>query len=273
MAQITTWDDLESIDGVVLFILNGQNVSDPGAAAAWDEITRRTAVDSVRIVADRAWSDWINERQIPPELVRFCADRGGSPLEINYFLEQGDTLRWVEQSGIRMIVGSLPHNLYNEEVQHVFERRAALLVGGHGRLLAHTLPHRYVYLFDLTDLLERMGRDTKVAAYDISVRTLVDNLHDFWLKHNRPHTADGSGAHSDVLRIVSSHLGDPILDYNEESQIPLVSPSPTFAIGECLVELRAAYLRLAEDYAGRWDAAAIKEDALDMLRQLSKPAE
>jgi len=273
MAQITTWDDFESVHGALLVVLNSQTVGDPIAGVVWEELNRRTSLENIRVVADRAWSAWIEERRVPLPLVKFAEDRAGAPLEINYFLEQPDTLRWAEQSGIRLIAGTSPHNLYNEEVQSVFERRAAFLVANRGgRLLAHTLPHRYLYLFDLTDLLDRMGRELKIVAYENSVRALVDDLHRWWETHGRPQTADRT-TDDDVLRVVAAHLGESILKYDEKSRIPIWSPSPSFGIGDFVAEVHAAYLRLAEDYAGLLEADAIKDAAIEAARRLTTPGE
>jgi len=116
-----------------------------------------------------------------------------------------------------------------------------------------------------------MGRDLKIAAYENSVRSLLDDMHRVWERQGRPANADA--ATDELLQVVSLRLGDSILEYDEQSRIPLSSPSPSFAVGDFVAEVRAAYIRVAEDYAGRWEAAAIKEDAIDLLRQLSKPSE
>src|SRR5439155_15500948 len=126
-ARLTTWDDLRRIDGRVLVVLNNRDVNDDTAGALWDALTQHADASALYVAADRAWLGWIRERNIPDAAVRVAADRFGAPLEINYFLEQPETVRWASDSGIGVIVGSSPHNLYNEEVQHVFERRAAPL--------------------------------------------------------------------------------------------------------------------------------------------------
>lgn len=265
---ITTWEELGRLGGRTLVVLNNRDVGDPAAGALWDALRQHADPGSLSVVADRAWSAWIDERGLQTEAVRFSVDRFGAPLEINYFLEQPDTVRWVAESGVETIAGSSPHSLYNEEVQHVFERRAAFLAGETGRLLAHTLPSRYVYLFDVTNLLDRMGRDVKVAAYKASVDAIVDDLYRLWKATGSPATADGS-QDDDTQRILGAHLGDALLRYDEQSRIPIPMPSPSPAVAGFIGEMRRAYLRLADAHAHRTAAAAVRDEARDFLRRLS----
>jgi hypothetical protein len=264
---ITIWDELGRLSGRTLVVLNNRDVGDPAAGALWDALTQHVDSGSLSVVADRAWSAWIDERGLAETSVRLCVDRFGAPLEINYFLEQPETVRWVAESGVETIAGSSPHSLYNEEVQHVFERRAAFLIGRTGRLLAHTLPNRYLYLFARPDLIERMGRHEKVAAYQATAHGLVDDLHRLWRTQGTPRTADGSTS-ADVRQLMAAHLGEAVLDYDEESPIPILRPSPSTAVADFVEELRNAYLRLADQHAGHTAAIAIREDARNLLRRL-----
>jgi hypothetical protein len=263
---LTTWDEVRPA-GNVLLVCNARDVNETAAGALLSELLQRTAHTTLHIVADRQWSPWIEKQGFSGESVRLALDRFGEPLDVNYFLEQPDTVRWAASRQIRTIAGSSPHNLYNEEVQDVFERRAALLIGAEGRLLAHTLPHRYVYIFDLAGVLERIARGPKIAAYQAVTRALVDDLYRVWKAEGEPPTADG-GTFDDVLPSLRAHLGTSVFEFDELSPIPIPQPSSFEPIARMVNELRTAYLRLADEHARRTATVAVREDARDLLRRL-----
>ena len=71
-----------------------------------------------------------------------------------------------------------------------------------------------------------------------------------------------------MRHLIAAHFGEAILAYDEESRVPIPRPSPSTAVAEFVEELRSAYLRLADQHAGRTSAVAIREDARDLLRRL-----
>ena len=144
---------------------------------------------------------------------------GDSELELNYFLESERALQWIAKLEPRTIIGTAPHSLYNSEVKSIFELRVCVFLSG-AALLAHTLPGKYVYVLDTDALLDRAGRETKVAAYKKTVDALLEDFHAQWRARGCP-AEDDAPDYGDVEATIARHLGPAVLDYDEASPVPI----------------------------------------------------
>jgi hypothetical protein len=264
-AGITTWEEMGHLQRPVLFIMNSRE-PDNCAAAAVAEVLERTATDALHVIAEVSWREWLVGHGVPGLSIREARDHAGSPLELNYFLEIPATVRWVASKRFKVLIGSSRHSLYNEEVKTIFERRVALLVGAEAHLLAHALPHRYLYVFDLAMLLERIGREEKMAHYETATRKLVADLFAMWKSKGSPTRTD-CDRFDDVLPVLEAHLGGGLLGYDEQSPIPIRMPAGMNPLAEMVSECRDQLVDLAGRYAGRTSLVALQDEAMTFMRE------
>jgi len=184
---LTTWDEAGTLAGNVLVAIN----SEPEAAPVdllFEALARCTKQSQLHVIASRGWQEWANARGIHGDHLLLALDDDGRDVELNHFLESHAALSWLAPKDIAFFVGSEPHSVYNDEVKDVLEQRAAVLLGD-GLFLAHTLPSRYIFAFDVAALIERIPREAKVARYEQAVRGVIDELHRQW-KAGAPGDAD-----------------------------------------------------------------------------------
>jgi hypothetical protein len=205
----TTWEQLGPVHDDVLLIVNSQRDNDVEVAAAYRELDQ-LAGDRLSVIADPSWRQWMTDHGVGGERALYTCDAQGEAIELNHFLESSVAIRWVMAKQLRFIAGSAPHSLYNEEVKAIFEQRVGLLLR-EGILVAHALPDRGVYLFDLAALLHRFGREAKRQAYQAACRRMVDELYQVWRQRGAPDVADGAD-HSEVVRRIFSHLDPAVVD-------------------------------------------------------------
>ncbi|MCU1385423.1 MAG: hypothetical protein JWL71_4120 [Acidobacteria bacterium] len=216
---VTTWPELRLPPGNVLLIVNSGVEDRTPLAALCDRLEHVVTRDRLHAIASRSTCEWLSTRGWLRERVLHAHGDSG-PLEMNYFLESPPALQWILARKFASAIGSEAHSLYNEQVQSLFEQRVALFLGV-GLLLAHTLPHPYVYRFDLDHLLARMDRPRKVAEYISACRRLIDEFYDRWQQSGTRHVDDHQPAAAD-LAILEHHLGSKLTAYDDASPIPML---------------------------------------------------
>ena len=217
--RLTTWKAVEKPRGNVLLIINSPDSDEHAVAEVFDELMGRIPLDALHIIATRRWAHWLANRGHSGRRLLFATEWHGSDLELNQFLENPRTLRWILRRDFRTVIGSAAHNLYNEEIKDVFERRVALFLGS-GVFWMHTLPHRYLYVVDLAGMLRRFGRGRKVQEYMASTRGVVSDLYERWNAAGRPAVAD-EPSYVEIQQVLSRHLGSEVLSYDERGEVPL----------------------------------------------------
>jgi len=214
----TQWERLDRVDGNVLLVVNSLPARHEEFARAYREL-QVLASSALHVIAPAHCRDWIAAAHegVSPDRLLFALDEQGRDLELNYFLETA-AFEWVSSKQFSLVAGTAPHSLYNDTVHTIFEQRVALLLRG-GMFLAHALPERGVYLFDGPSLVQRFGRHIKVEAYKKWCRALVDDLHSEWMAQGAPGPVDDRDQTS-IERILGTHLGSPMLAYDERGAIP-----------------------------------------------------
>lgn len=291
---VYTWEELRPIAGNILVVVN----SDDGAAAAIGALLAaldRHLPDAIpHVIAGRRWQDALAARGLGADRVLLAIDDEGRDVELNHFLESPAAIGWTARLSFGAMVGTDAHNLYNEEIKDIFEQRTLLLLGD-GRLLAHSLPNDYVYVFGLPQILERCGRHLKVQRYERDARALVDDLHRVWMAGGRQATADDPD-YGDVLGVLGRHMGEPVLAYDEVGPIPLSHPPIAEALAAVVAHHRAVVSEhdrrlevmtglhaerseaveirerlLAELHAERVEAVRLRDAIIDDLRLQLEP--
>jgi hypothetical protein len=261
----TTWDALDRIDGAVLLIVDSPIDRGSYVAAVIDEFEAR-ARGGFYVVAPSSWREWLSRSKVPAANIRFAVDSQGRDLELIYFLETPEAIKWVCDRRFALVAGAEPHSLYNDEVKALLEQRVALLIGD-GYLLTHALPERGVYLFDLAGLIERFGREPKRDAYLAWSRALVEDLHALWVQRGRPEAVDDPDR-SQVIERLAAHLGRPTFDYDETGPIPFrrdegpAEPTAGF-VGHLRDVIRDRDSRLLQLEADRDRILAERNEAVD----------
>jgi hypothetical protein len=218
---LTTWADLAVMGGNVLLVINSPADADREVSAACEHFAAIGAV--LHAVAAPLWRPRLATHGIPPERTLFTVDDQDDELELNYFLETEKALAWIWQRQFAVIAGSAPHNLYNEEIKDIFEARVSVFLRT-SVFVAHALPARYLYVFDLAGMFSRLGRGVKLAQYDAATRNLIGECYDLWRAGGSPTHSDDADF-SDVMAILTRHLGPVLVDFDERSPIPLMPPS------------------------------------------------
>ena len=172
------WDD---VSGRVLLVVNSPIDRVNDVAAVLDRLSHA----DMCVIAPHEWRPTLEARALEPGRIRYAQNSVGDPTELNYFLEQVETIDWILQQRFDFVAGSVPHSLYNEEIKGPLEIRVGVFLGD-GRFIAHALPGPFLYLFTRADLIGRLGRGRQVAAYSAMTHELVAGLHERWLASGRP---------------------------------------------------------------------------------------
>ena len=219
MIGLATWQDVAAIDGNVLLIINSPAGDVRAVGRVFDVLAECVPPARLYVIATAGWSGWLSERGWSDDRVLLGADTADGELELNYFLETAEALRWTRTGRFAAIIGSAPHNLYNEEIKDTFEQRVGVILGA-GRFLTHMLPEPYLFSFSLADLLQRFNRDRKAAGYGAVCRALVDDLYRVWTESGKGETGDRL-PFDDVGAALERHLGAGVLSWDEAAPIPL----------------------------------------------------
>lgn len=222
MTGLTTWQDVASIDGNVLLIVNSPDGDEAAVGLVLETLEQRVPPARLHIIATAAWTPWLAARNWPGDRLLVGADAAGRHVELNYFLESADALRWIAAGRFAAVIGSAPHNLYNEEIKDTFEHRIGIVMGT-ARFLTHTLPAPYLFSFALSDLLQRFNRGSKLAKYGAICRAIVEDAHRVWCESGKAAVTDGS-SFDDVAGVLERHLGAAAASWDEASPIPLDRP-------------------------------------------------
>jgi hypothetical protein len=265
-----TWNELGPIDGNLLVIINSPDDETDTVEALFATIERELPSAIVHVIATPIWQAWLGRRGIAAERVLIATSEEGRAVELNHFLEDPAAVRWSVAKGFRCSVGTEAHSVHNDEVKEIFEQRVLLLLGD-GRFLAHTLPNPYVYVLDLTRMLERCGRPLKVQEYERRSRAIVADLHQLWRASGRPAVADGAD-YADVMQVLERRLGPELLTFDEAGPIPLPHEPMTSAFAGVISHLREVLsehdrrLEVMTDlHAERSEAVEIRERLLAEL--------
>jgi hypothetical protein len=215
---IATWEQLGPSDGDVLLIINSLPGDTSAVALAVSALTRFASLAALHVVADPWWGPWLSASGLPDTRVCLAAGDNGQSIELNHFLESPAAVLWIVPRQFRVIAGSAAHNLHNEEVKEIFEQRVSLLIGD-GRFLAHALPHPYLAILDLADLVRRFGRQAKTDEYLARCRSYVQHCYATWVGRGSPARSDDGSA--GMVQLFGEYFGRQILDFDEASPTPL----------------------------------------------------
>lgn len=264
---IHTWDTIEAIQGNLLVVINSPEDGAEQVEALLDAVAAHLPGAAVHVVTPASWRDRLLARGIAEDRLLVARDDKGREVEVNHFLESPAVVSWCIGAGFAAIVGTDAHNLYNEEIKDIFEQRVLLLVGD-GVLLAHTLPIPYVYAFDAAQLVERCGREIKVARYRRDADALIGDLHQLWLASGKPARDDGAD-YAGVMAVVERHMGREVIDFDEVSPIPISAPAISPAIAgvvkhwrEVMGEHDRQLAAMTALHAERSEAVVIREGLL-----------
>jgi hypothetical protein len=209
---IGSWTD---ISGKALVVVNSPVDGNDDVAGVLGAVNTAVA-GQLCLIAPAAWRSRLADLGLGAADVLFSEDAAGGPLELNYFLEQFDTLHWIIARRPDLIVGTSPHSLYNDEIKDVFEQRVALVLG-EAKLLAHAWPAPFVYFLSLGDVVLRFDRRRKMREYVDSAQAVVHALHRDWIKSGRPEQVDSPPEFDSVL---ASQLG-PLMTFDEDHGSPV----------------------------------------------------
>jgi len=241
---LTTWLDVAAIDGNVLLIVNSAPGDESEAGRVFDALDGCVQPSRLYVIATPEWLGWLGRRGWSGDRVLLALDAVGDALELNYFLESAEALRWIVARRFAAVIGSAPHNLYNEEVKDIFERRVGIMLGP-ARFLLHTLPNPYVFSLSLPDLLQRFNRGRKAAEYGAVSRALIDDLHRAWAESGKPSVCDAR-SFDDAVGALERHLGANVLSWDEASPIPLDPPDSAGTAADFLLLAEAALHQAAD---------------------------
>jgi hypothetical protein len=262
---VTTWDEAGDLGDRVLFVVNSRDDDRAEVDAAFDRVRLSCPADPF-VVAPVSWIDWTRRKGLPDARVLVARDMHGDHVDVNGFLVGAVAFRWIQPKGVRVIVGSSPHALHNDEIKDVFERSVTLLLRD-GVFLAHTLPSPYIYVFDVPHLLRRMSRSVKIDAYRSTTRALIDGWYRMWKASGSPAGSTGTGAATaDVLAIARAHLGDAALDGREESPLPLTHVDELRAVGGYITALHEVIVARDAAFAERSEAVVVRDAIIAELR-------
>lgn len=216
-SEFTAWSALP--EGGILVLVNSTEDEAASLDLLFARLAPRMARSEVYVIAEPAWAPRLEALGFDHDHFLPAADAQGERLELNHFLESSAAGNWIREKVWAFCVGSAPHSLYNEEVKELFEQRLALYVGRR-RLLAHTLPADYLYVFDLPMLMRRTVRQDQVDEYLANCRSMVSAVHRQWLAAGRP-SRDESIDVSTVVGVLAEFLGAAVISFDELSPIPL----------------------------------------------------
>lgn len=221
-AMLATWRELHPLDGPALLIVNAAAGDETAVGAAFAALAEKAVAGGVHVIAPPNWRQWLRDLGQPDERVLISADEEGRETELTHFLHSSIALPWIASRGFKVVMGALPHNLYNEEVQGPLEQQVCLFLEA-GQFFAHTLPNPYIYVFDAAALVHRFGRAADVDHYTAVTRQLIDDLHGQWLAAGKP-AVDDSGRHDDVMAALGRHLDRHVIGFDESCPVlPRVS--------------------------------------------------
>jgi hypothetical protein len=215
-----TWDDVRDVRGAVLLVVNSLPGHDTEVVAAFDAM-RELTLGALHVIAPPTAREQMAACGVADDQVHYSVDQHGRELEVNHFLEMPNILAWAAEQRFELIAGTAPHSLYNDEIKPIFEQRVALLLRI-GRFVAHALPERGLYLFDLPALVQRFDRESKTRAYVASCRDLVADLHRVWVAKGSPGFSDQRDR-SDIEQLLAAHIGPDVLRFDEYGTIPIRS--------------------------------------------------
>ena len=263
-AGIMTWDELGRLHGNVLAIVTSPDGDRGAVDALFDELARRVDASAIHVIAGPAWRAWLSDRGFPGDRTLFTIDDHSREIELNHFLETAAVVRWAVSRRFGTILGSAAHGLHNEEVKDIFEQRVCLLLGD-GGFLAHTLPGPYVFRFDLPGLLHRLSRRPKLEAYTAASRALIDDLYATWRRAGAPGACDDPGF-SDVVPVLTRHLGPAVLAFDEVAPIPIPQDGTADGLVRFVTHLRQVLCERDERLAERGAAVDVRDAIIEQLR-------
>jgi hypothetical protein len=266
ISGMITWPDIATVDRNVLLIVNSPAGDQQAVSHVLDALEARVPPARVHVIATPAWDRWLKARGWSDARVLFSTDSAGRELEVNYFLESLEALRWIVAKRFAIVLGSAAHNLYNEEVKELFEQRVGIFLGD-SVFLAHTLPEPHVFALGLGDLLQRLNRGCKAAQYQAASRALIGDLQALWAERGKPSRDDGR-AFDAAAGVLERHLGRDLLSWDERSPIPLHRSDITDTAAEFVRYVESVFHRAAEvSDAQAADLNAVIADVRSRLAQ------
>lgn len=262
-AMLTTWSELPPIDGPALLIVNAAAGDETAVGAAFAALAEKAGTGAVHVIAPPAWQQWLRDIGQPDERVLISADEEGRETELMHFLHSSIALPWIASRGFKVVMGALPHNLYNEEVQGPLEQQVCLFLGA-GHFFAQTLPNPYIYVFDAAALVHRFGRAAGVERYTAITRQLIDDLHAQWLAAGKP-AVDDSERHGDVMAALGRHLDRDVIGFDESRPaLPPVSHRGNREVASYLDGLRGELVERDRRLTSLADLVAERNSAVEL---------
>jgi hypothetical protein len=242
-ATLTTWEQLGDIEENVLLVVNSPADDVVAVDAALEELKRRVKPSALHAIAPSFWTQRLTEQGFTADRVLVSRHADVVDLELMFFLESSTALLWVARRQFKYVVGSVPHSLYNDEIKTIFEQRVAVLLG-QSLFLAQTLPNPYVFVFDLPQLLRRMGRQAAVDEYRRTCGALIDEYYQLWIARQKPRGTDDEAFPE--LETLARHLGSDLLAFDENSRIPLLRPDTSASLTDFIAHTHQRLVDLAE---------------------------
>ena len=264
-----TWNEFVPMPERVLLIINSQPNDYSSVDLVMEALGKLIPIQSLLVVGNSYWQDYlIKKTEIPKAQILFSCIQN-QELELNYFLENSLTISWIKRHKPQLITGSLAHNLYNEEVKEVFEKRICLFIED-GVFLAHSLPNEYLYILRIRDLFERFSRQKKIDIYKAKSEAIVDEFYHLWIKEGKPAIDDRIGFEEEK-NILYKHLGKDLDAFDETGEIPLENIDVLTDVADYWNSTLSSYLvKLENEIIQRESLQAEHNALLDEINNIMK---
>jgi hypothetical protein len=206
----------------VLLIINSEPDDLSSVERILEALRKVVLVEDLWVIASSDWQGYLVNKGISIEQILLTRIQH-EDLELNYFLESPLAINWIIRRKPQFIIGSVAHNVYNEEVKEILEKRVCFFLG-QSFFIAHSLPLEYVYLLNFADLCERLGRQKKIASYKHLSQNILHDFYKLWLDRGKPFVDDNPDFEKEK-KIFATHLGESILSFDEETKIPIQRPN------------------------------------------------
>lgn len=258
--MMSRWGDTIGADSRVLLIVNSQPFRRNEIEQAIIAVAARTDISRVSCIAPASLRSFLIELGLTAANI-LSAQVHGVDLDLVFFLETLQAIRWSAERGPTVVLGTEPYAPNNEEVKTAFELHAAALVGA-ASFVTHSLPDDRVFCFDVKELWLRASRGIAMEQHHARVQSGMASLERAWKDGAVPNataiTGDMAGQDQDPNQSV-------VVDASKRTHDRL-----SLALVETLAESRDkchGCVRLLVTPAGRWPLSRPLPAKLDAVRR------